>query len=203
VAYLDPDGGLVFRRVQTQPTDSLADLRLRLPRDPEPEPYLEARIELGAVEGNRMLIGVAARAGCADQSRVVFGLLQLTWDDTGRNELRVYRELHEVGDAGQQASNPVLAYNREQSVWAVAYATPDGLYARVLDRNGGSIGSAYRLTEALPPVPDMAIVPGTLDETTLFTIYSYAEQPDRSPSHVLIARQLQTCRVTTTLITGQ
>lgn len=197
VAYLDSGGDLIVRRVRPQMDDSLTDLRVRLQRDPEP--YLEARIVRGAVEDNRILIGVAARAGCGDRARVVFGLLQLTWDDTGRNELRIYRDLHEVGDAGQQASNPVLAYNRAQSLWAVAYATSDGVYARVLDRNGQPIGErAYRLTETLPPVPDMTIVPGAPGEAGFFTIYNYAEQPDRSPSHVLMARQLHTCRTTTT-----
>lgn len=202
-AYLDTTEGLVIRRVRPQGDDALTDLQLRLQRDPEP--YLEVQLMQGEVRDNRFVIGVAARAGCGDRARVVFGLVQLTWDATGRNELRVYRELHEVGEPGQQASRPVVAYNRMNGDWGVAYSTPDGMFARVLDSNGQSIGDrSYRLSDALPPVPDVSIVPGGRDDSGLFTIYSYAEQPDQSPSHVLIARELRVCAKTTvtTLIEG-
>jgi hypothetical protein len=200
VGYLDTSGGLVFRRSRAQSAD---DVQLRLVRDPEP--YLEAQMVLGPADDNRFMIGVAARAGCGEQARVVFGLLQLTWDSEGRTELRVYRELHEVGESGQRASRPVLAYNRAQSLWAVAYATPDGLFARVLDSNGLPIGdSSYRLTDALPPIPDMTIVSGAPDAFGLFTEYSYEERTDQSPSHVLVGRELRTCldSSSTTLIDG-
>jgi len=200
VGYLDTSGGLVFRRPRAQSAD---DLQLRLVRDPEP--YLEAQMVRGPVEDNRFMIGVAARAGCGEQARVVFGLLQLTWDSEGRTELRVYRELHEVGDPGQRASRPVLAYNRAQSLWAVAYATPDGLFARGLDSNGVPVGgSSYRLTDGLPPIPDVTIVSGAPDDVGLFTVYSYEERTDQNPSHVLVGRELRTCldSSSTTLIDG-
>jgi hypothetical protein len=202
VGYLDTSGGLVVRRVRPQTVDPLADLQLRLAGDPDP--YLEARMVSGSVEGDRILIGITARAGCGDRARVVFGLLQLTWDSEGQNELRVYRELHEIGDPGQQASRPMLAYNRTQSLWAVAYATPDGLFVRVLDRNGVPTGgSAYRLTDTLPSVPDVTVVSGAPDEPGLFSVYSYEEHTDQSPTHVLVERELRTCSVSTTSSGGR
>jgi Putative metal-binding motif len=200
-AYVDTEGGLVVRQVRQQPEDALSDLQLRLTR--EPEPWFQPELVQGPVEDNRMLIGVAARAGCAEQSRIVFGLLQLTWDSQGDNELRVYRELAEVGNPGQQGSRPVLAYNRSLSNWGVAYETPDGVYARVLDRNGQPIGpSAYRMTQAPPYAPDVAIISGGPDAATLFTVYTYEDHPDQTPSHSIVAHALQTCRDTTTLVSG-
>lgn len=196
-AYIDAEGGLVVRRVRPgAAADEIRDLRLRLVGDPEP--YFEPQIVIGPVE-DRIFIGVAARAGCAEKARVVFGVLQLTWDASGETDLRVYRELHEVGN-GQQASRPVLAFNRAVSNWGIAYETPDGIFARLLDRNGQAVGpSAYRMTNAPPYAPDVAIVSGAPAEATMFTVYTYEEQPDQTPSHTVIAHELQTCRDVTTL----
>jgi hypothetical protein len=199
--YVDTEGGLVVRQVRPPPEEPLSDLQLRLTRDPEP--WFQLQMVGGPVEDNRMLIGIAARGGCGEQARVVFGLVQLTWDSEGGNELHVYRELLEVGNPGQQASRPVLAYNRSLSNWGVAYETPDGVYARVLDRNGQPIGgSAYRMTEDLPHAPDIAIVSGGPGEFTLFTVYTYEDHPNQTPSHSIVAHALQTCRDSTTLIKG-
>ncbi len=201
-AYIDADGGLLVRRVRPlAAADETKDLRLRVTGDPEP--YFEPQILRGSVEDNRMLIGVAVRAGCAEKARVLFGLLQLTWDSNGDNELRVFREFKEVGNPGQQATRPLLAYNRVIANWGIAYETPDGVFARVIDRNGLPVGpSAYRMTNAPPYAPDTAIVSGASGEATLFTVYTYEEQPDQTPSHSIVAHELQTCPEVTTLVDG-
>jgi hypothetical protein len=97
----------------------------------------------------------------------------------------------------------VLAYNRSLSNWGVAYETPEGVYARVLDINGQPIGgSAYRITEAPPHAPDIAIVSGDPGDFTLFTVYTYEDHPNQTPSHAIVAHALQTCRDSVTLIEG-
>lgn len=195
--YADHSGNIIVQQVTTRADDALTSLRLELKHDGDP--FLEVQILRGPIpDNNRMVIGVLARAGCDDAARLMFGLVQLTWDDTGRNELRVYRELTAIVQSGQRPSHPVLAYSRATTYWGVAYQTPDGLFAQILDSNGRPINSnAYQLTDAPPPIPDVALFASSGDPNVFFTAYSYAVHPDQSPNRVLAAHDIRTCAAAT------
>src|SRR5262249_25632982 len=95
---------------------------------------------------------------------------------------------------GQRPSHPLLTYSRTLSYWAVAYQTPEGLFANVLDGNGRPTSSdTYKLTDTPPQIPDVGLFPSLRDPTSLFTVYSYEEHPDQSPNRVLVAHDIRTC----------
>jgi hypothetical protein len=97
----------------------------------------------------------------------------------------------------------VLANHASLSNRGVANETPDGVYARVLVIDGQQIGGrAYRMTQEPPYAPEVGIVSGGPGEFTLFTVYTYEDHPNQTPSHSIVAPALQTSRHTTTLITG-
>jgi hypothetical protein len=182
-AYPNAGGDLIVQRVSVLPDATLGSQRaLRLQRGEQPISHVQ--LALGSVEEDRVTLGLAAQSGCGADARVIFGVLQLTWDIAGRSELRVYREPRLIGD--EAAELPVLGYNAAYADWGVAYVNDDGLFARVLDRNGLSVGgAAYHIGEGRPSVTDYAMVPGSKDG--LFGVYSYAE------SRTLDVASLQAC----------
>jgi hypothetical protein len=189
-AYSDAAGDLIVRRV-TPNADALVEApRLRIERDGAP--YTHVEIALGVTERDRMEVAVAAQAGCGEDARVHFGVLQLTWDATGRAQLGMYREMREIDD--QQGARAQLAYNREQSSWGIAYLGADGVFVRVLNRDGVPRGDiAYRISDALPSVPDLAIVPSMDAEVGLFGVYSHVAGEDQTSEGALDAAYLRPC----------
>lgn len=171
-AYPNANGDLIVQRVSMQLDGSLASQRmLRLPRGEQPISHVQ--LALGGEEQDQFMIGIAAQIGCGKDARVLFGLLQLTWDATGRGILRVYREPRVVSD--EPAEQPALGFNVAYSDWGILYMNDDGLFARVLDRNGLSVGGeAYRISEGRPSVADYAIARGS--DGNLFGVYSYRER---------------------------
>ncbi|HKP64878.1 MAG TPA: hypothetical protein VJV78_49435, partial [Polyangiales bacterium] len=182
-AYPNSNGDLIIQRISAQPDGTLSMQRaLRLQRGEQP--ISNVQLVVGSLEEDRTTLGLAAQSGCGARARVLFGVLQLTWDETGRSELRVYREPRMIVD--ERAEQPVLGYNTPYADWGLAYVNDDGLFARVLDRNGLSVGGeAYRISDSRPSVSDYAVVPGS--EGGLFGVYSYAE------SRTLEVASLQAC----------
>lgn len=188
-AYPDADGRLIVRRLQPDPNDVLGSLRLEI--EPPAEPYVHVQLALGAVSTDRFDVGIVAQEGCGSDARIQFGVLSLSWDLAGRSELRVYRELRRISE--DAAERPVLAYNDAQASWGIAYANSDGLFARVVNRDGVARGeSAYRIQDSAP-TGDYTIVSPTDTGLGVFGVYSYVESPDQSPAYALDAAHLRTC----------
>jgi hypothetical protein len=170
-AYPNANGDLVVQQVSVLPDGALtSQRRLRLQRGEQPISHVQ--LALGSSDDDRITLGVAAQSGCGADAHVLFGVLQLTWDATGRSDLRVYREPRAITD--ETAEQPVLGYSIQYADWGVAYVNDAGLFVRVLDRNGLSVGGAgYRISEGRPSVQDYGVFPGS--GGVLFRVYSYAE----------------------------
>ncbi|HKU41155.1 MAG TPA: putative metal-binding motif-containing protein [Polyangiales bacterium] len=163
-AYPNAAGDLIVQRVE--PTLA-AQRRLRILRGEER--WTHVQLMAGSAAEDLLTLGIAAQRGCGSAARVVFGVLQLSWDAMNVSTLRVYRELRPISDG--PAERPVLAYNARHASWAVAYMNDEGVFARVLDRNGVPIGSApYPIREGRPRVADIAVAP---ENDGFFAVYSY------------------------------
>ena len=190
VAHPEVDGSLRIKRVTDRDgsLDSDSVLRIEAPD----QAYVDVQLGLGSVTADRFEIGIVAQEGCGDDARVRFGVLQVTWDLAGKSEVGVYRELERLNDG--PGERPQLAYYRDQSSWGVVYMNADGLYARLLNRDGVGRGEVpYRIQAKPPSLPYYTIVPGTDPRIGAFGIYSYVEAPDQSPSYALEAAYLHAC----------